>query len=294
MKNLAWLLCRSFIEKRKKSSKELLFSFLPPFEKQIIQNLSPPSHDLTLGYDLQKDIFDSTHFSWLIPFLRSFSEMDACFFLSSLDSSTAQKLKVDLKHSLPLLPLSQTAQKYFKSKMSEFLILQTQDLLPIKALPGSHLNVLLKLSHSDLRFIIELLGLHDLAVELKQIIDNIKLKKIYALFPREKEAFLKMLAHKKEPVMFRRIEISRWNEESETLLPLLFERGLNRFAKALYPESKDLIWYIKHQLDMNDASKFSSLCKNLEHPKAYSFLSNQVLEAVSFLQKIKNNPPISS
>ena len=189
---------------------------------------------------------------------------------------------------MPCVDLSKTAQVFFQQKMADFL-LQTSDVLPLAALPPSSLNVLLELTSEELRFLIELLGLHDLAVELNQIIDNHKLKKIHALFSKEKEAFLKMLAHKKEPIIFKRMEISRWDGKADSLLTSLFQRGLNRLAKALYPEDTDFIWYIKHRMDIETAHMFHSLYKKLENPKAYSFLSKQVLEAFSFLRK--TNPP---
>ena len=234
MKQLGRLVCRTFIEKRKRDSRKELFSFLPPTEKELILNLSAPSHDISLGFDLTGDVLNQTHSSWLIPFLRQFSEKEICLFLSSLNKAKAEELKKSLKCSMPLPPLTDTAQKFFKQKMIDFLLTGAEDLLPLEALAKTSLKPLLDLSCEDLHLTIELLGLHDLAVELKQIIDGTKLKKIYSLFPKEKEVYLKSLAHKKEPVLFKRIEISRWDGKAETLLPLLFQRGLNRLGKALY------------------------------------------------------------
>lgn len=294
MKKIGWLFCRTLIEKKKKESKSLLFSFLPDSEKEIIEHLKPPSESLLSGCEIEKDVLTRVHPSWLIPFLKPFSENELSLFLSSIDKRKAEKIKDSLKVSSPRINLSKTAHQFFNKKMTEFLILQTPDLLPLKALPKSALNELLDLNEVEIQTLVELLGLHDLAVELKQIIDNTKLKKIYSIFPKEKEIFLKMLSSKKEPVTFRRMEITRWDGKAESLLALLFERGLNRLAKALYPENGDLIWYVKHQLDIEHSVHFSSLCKKLEHSKAYSFLSKQVLDALSFLRKINPNPPTSS
>ncbi len=285
MKHLGWLVCRTFIEKRKKESRRALFSFLTPADREKISTLSPPSQDISAGFDLNSELLKWTHPSWFTPLLRSFSEKEICLFLSSLDKAKADLLRKSLKCSMPLVPLTSLAQSFFKEKMAHFLM--TEEVLPLEALPKTALRPLLDLPSEDLRLLIELLGLHDLAVELKQIIDSTQLKKIFSVFPKEKEIFLKSLAHKKEHVLFRRIEISRWDGKAETLLQILFQRGLNRLAKALYPESPYFLWHVKRRIEMEDAEILSSLCKSLEHPRAYSFLSAQVLDAISFIHKIK-------
>lgn len=294
MKQLGRLVCRTFIEKRKRDSRKELFSFLPPKEKELVLSLPAPSHDLSLGFDLTADVLNKTHSSWLVPFLRQFSEKEVCLFLSSLDRTQAEALKKSLKCSMPLISLTDTAQNFFKEKMVRFLLTEAEDLIPIDALSKTSLKPLLDLSFKDLRLSIELLGLHDLAVELKQIIDSTQLKKIYSIFPKEKEVYLKSLAHKKEPVLFKKLEISRWDGKAETLLPLLFQRGLNRLGKALYPENSDFIWYVKHHMEPEDAATLSSLCKPLEHVKAYMYLAEQVLNAISFVKKITIKPQASS
>ncbi|MBX9924391.1 MAG: hypothetical protein K2Y01_09805 [Rhabdochlamydiaceae bacterium] len=292
MKPLSQLVCRTWIEKKKKESKMTLFSFLPPDDKESITHLTPPSQDLTLGFDLGKEVLQQTHESWLLPFLRHFSEKEVCFFLSSLPLSTAQSLKNALKCSRPLVQISATMQFFFQQKMMQYLLNSAPNLLPIKALPKSSLNLLVSLNTKELHLLVEFLGLHDLSVEIKQIIDNTKLKKIHSVLSKEKQLFLKGLTHKKEQVIFKRMELSRWDGEMDRLLSLLFQRGMNRLAKALYPEHSDLVWHIAHRMDMQEAQLLFSLHKSLEHPNAYAFLSKQILEVLSFLQT--HNPKTPS
>lgn len=292
MKKIGWIVCRTFIEKQAKNSKQALFSFLPPIQREKITTLSPPSQDVSLGYDLINTLFEWTHPSWYAPFLRTLSEHDATLFISSLEEKSAEKLQKMLKLSNSRHPLHPPSQDFLKRKLVDSLLHPSVDLLPLEGLPKSNLMQLLSLSSEELRLLIEFLGLHDLAVEMKQIIDNTKLKTIYAALTPPKELFLKMLAHKKEPVVFKRIEIAHWDGKKETLLTLLFQRGLNRLAKALYPEDPSFIWYIKHHMDLEEAHLLSSFHKSLDHANAYNILSRQVLEAITFLQKI--NPRSNS
>ncbi len=286
MKPLSQLLCRTWIEKKKKESKTALFALLPSTDKEAIVRLAPPSQDLTLGFNLAQEVLEEIHESWLLPFLRHFSEKEACLFLSSLPLPMAHTLKNTLKCSRPLVPLTEILQIFFRQKMAQYLLSSHPDLLPIKALPSSSLLILSTLNTQELRLLIEFLGLHDLSVEIKQIIDNTKLKKIHMVLSKEKQFFLKGLTHKKEHVIFRRMELSRWNGEMDRLLSLLFQRGMNRLAKALYPEHADLVWHLAHRLDTQEAQLLYSLHKPLEHPNAYTFLSKQILEALSFLQTL--------
>jgi hypothetical protein len=289
MKQLRWLICKAFVEKQKRESKATLFSFLPANIKELVAHLPTPYLDLSLGYSLENDILLWTHYSWLLPFLRSFSEKEICLFLSTLNQIKAKKIKSTLNLSAPLLDTPASLHPFFKQKMASFLLPKNLDLLPLQALPNSPLNILLDLSSKELHFIIEILGLHDLSIELKKIIDNTKLKKIYSIFPKEKQVYLKSLAHKNEPIVFKPIEIYRWDQKAESLLHIVLQRGLNRLAKAVYPENASFIWYIKHRMNIEEGTIFSSLLKKLEQVKAHSTLAKQVLEAVSFLQKI--NPP---
>jgi hypothetical protein len=291
MTPLSRLVCKSWIEKKKKGSETDLFSFLPLEEREAMLELAPSRQDLQLGFDLNKQILEEIHDSWLLPFLRNFAEKEICFFLSSLPDSKACSLKSALKCSKPPVQLSKTIQYFFRKKMVQYLLNAHSTILPIEALPDSPLYELLFLHTKELQTLIEFLGLHDLSVEIKQIIDNTKLKKIHAVLSKEKQLFLKDLTHKKEHVIFKRMELSRWDGEMDRLLSLLFQRGMNRLAKALYPEHPDFVWHIAHRMDIKDAQLLFSLHRALEHPNAYAFLTKQVLEAIRFLQT--HNPKTS-
>lgn len=286
MKKIGWIICRTWIEKRAKGSKAALISFLPPIQREQITTLTPPSSDVSLGFNLIDTVFKWSHPSWFAPFLRTLSEGDAILFISALEQKSAEFLQTTLKLSSPLHSLSPLCLDFFKKKLVHSILPPALDLIPLEGLPTSNLQQLIALSSHELKLLVEFLGLHDLAIEMKQIIDNTKLKMIYSTLSPSKELYLKMLTHKKEPVVFKRIEISHWDGKKETLLNLLYQRGLNRLAKAVYPEDSSFIWYVKHRMDLEEAHLFSAFLKGLDHANAYNILSRQVLEAITFLQKI--------
>ena len=292
MKALGWMVCRSWIEKKVSHKKEILFSYLSPLLKQKILHMPSPLGDLTLGFDLVQDLISWVHPSWLSPFLRTFSEHDIRFFLASLEAqtNTYQKLKEQLQITGPLPSLSAHARQFFQEKMARALIHPMTDLPPLNALAPRVLPALLTLSMEELRLLPEFLGLHDLAIEMRQIIDNVKIKQIYAFLSHPKQHFLKILLHKRESVVFRPLEISRWDGDRNALLSILFQRGMNRLSKALYSEDPFFVWYIKHRMDAEESQLFTSFYKSLSHPKGHSLLARQVLEVLQFFKTLHLGP----
>ena len=224
------------------------------------------------------------HYSWFAPFLRTLAEQEIKFFLSVFSEDQAKNLKESLLFSGKTLPLASVTKSFLQKKLIEYILKGKEDLLPIEALPSSPLSCLLEFNADKFHLLIEFLGLHDLSIEIKQIIDTIKLKKIHSFLSKEKLFFLQSLSHKKEPIVFKKMELTNWNGEEETLMNLLRKRGMNRLSKALYPENADLIWYITHRMSNEEALLFSALHKKLEQTKAYSLLANQVIELSSFLK----------
>jgi hypothetical protein len=133
--------------------------------------------------------------------------------------------------------------------------------------------------------LIALLSMHDLAVEIRQIIDTAKLKRIYGILTQPQTIFLKTLIYRKEPVVFKKLELNKWDGHTETLASALEQRGINRLAKALYLEDRSLLWYISHRLDTDRGSSMIKLHMPLDHPRAAILLAEQV---ISLIQSIKN------
>ncbi len=287
MGKLAHLVCNAFIEAKDKEAKASFLSFLPKKQADLYSSLYLPSLDLKSGFNLTDHLLQSTHYTWFTPFFRTLVENQIKLFLSALPNETAEKLQETLLIQGKLPEISPLAKSFLQNKLKKILLADKPDLLPIEALPESPLNVLLNIQIKELRLLIEFLGLHDLAIEIKQIIDTVKLKKIQSILSKEKAFFLQLLSHKKESVVFKKMQLSNWDGETDLLIKLLQKRGMNRLAKALFPEDPNLVWYIQHQLSNEESLLFSSLHKKLEQPKAYSLLADQIIEILAFFQKHK-------
>lgn len=285
MDKVAWSVFNAFIHRRDPNKRDALLSLLPEDKRQIAKALSPTEKDpLTSSFD-EHDLIDSVHPSWLSSLIRGAPDGELGLYLAALSPEASLRIQKELLYSKPLLEIPPIAKGYIRQQLFLHLLDAEADFLPASMLPHSPLTSLLDLNPYQLKTIVEFLGLHDLSVDMKQIIDSARLKKIQACLQPEAQNYLAHLASKKEPVLFKKLELSHWDGRSDTLKKVIYQRGMNRLAKALFPEHPMLKWHIARRLSTEDAPVLYSLCKPLEHEKAYALLVHQILEVMPLTQK---------
>lgn len=288
MNTTSWIVCNAFLSRAGSVIKNKLISYLPKEEQELVENLRPSDKDpISRIYDKQL-LLKLFHPTWFTSFLRTLPEIDVGLFLSSLPESVCKPIQSALLYSNDLTPLRNCGKNYLQDALIDTLFQESENIIPLDLLPNSPLNSLLELSHGKIQQLIEYLGIHDLAVEMKQIIDTVKIKKIHACLSEDKMAYLKSLSQKTEPVLFKRMELAKWDGTADALFTVVYHRGLNRLAKALSIEDPSLIWYISRTIPWQECNIFNTLCKPLNHPKAAALLSNQILEILPLIQK--NSP----
>ena len=283
MDNGAAVVCNAFLEKLPSQEHTALLRHLPDEQLHQLSHLKKPIEDPTLGTTPLEDELPRIHYSWLTPFLRSLPEGDIKLFMSCLSQDQIRDLKNALLYSNHLPSPSLLAETFLKKTLFASLKGHTK-LLPFQCLPTSSLNILLEQTTTELRSLINLLSMHDLATEIRQIIDTTKLKQIYAHLSPAQTTFLKTLIHRKEPITFKKMGLSNWDGRIETLATILEQRGINRIAKALFAEDPSLTWYIAHRLDIQRGSTLLKLCSALDHPQAAFLLSEQVATLIQSLK----------
>lgn len=284
---MQWLVCRSFIEAKRKEAKEELFAFLDPKRKKELLALPPPGQDLTLGFDVVRHLLKWTHSSWFAPLLRAMPEHEIPLFLSAFPEDKKQELCDLLLCQKPTTELSPLAKNFLQKKIIQSLLVKKPDLFPIEALPASDLLGLLDLSSKGLHLLVKFLGLFDLSSEMRLIIDKVRTKKIESALSKEELFFLSSLITKQYPSLFKPIGLQSWNGTEQELITLLHKRGMNRLSKALFPENKDFILYITLRMSCEEEALFTSLHKKLEPVKMTSVLVKQIEEVLIFFHKNK-------
>lgn len=223
-----------------------------------------------------EECLSEIHYSWFSPFLRTLPEREIKLFLACLSPAQIRGLKQALLLSNTSPQILPTGRDYLNRTLLRSIA--KQEVVPIDVLPKDPLNQLLQLNYDQLLSLIELISMHDLSLEIRHIIDTTRLKSIYSHLTKAQTNFLKTLLHKKESIAFKKMQLSHWQGDDETLNAMLIQRGINRIAKALYPKHVSLLWYVAHRLDIERGELLLKLCTPLDHPKAALLLEEQVVE----------------
>lgn len=228
-------------------------------------------------------ILQRVHYSWYIPFLKSFSKEECAFLLSFLPNSLSSKLEkyFDLSKSSIILP--ETLSYYFQNLFYEYVLDSEKEILPIEYLPPSELNQLLSLSKNSLIKLIDHLALYDLAVQIPKILDPKTLKNINSFLSLEKKIFLKSKQNYKEPFSFPKMSLEQVKDKEEFDL-ILHKRGLNRFAKALSVQHKSLIWSICHNLDIGRGQTLYKFCQEPSAKEIVKTITSNIMEILNIIK----------
>lgn len=284
MKQTGWVVCKAFLQLHTPEEQAALLRFMPASDQERLKNLPAPFRDPTEGITPFEELLDLVHPSWFAPFLRKLSEIEIRLFLSALSKQQVEVLKGMLLFGNQLLPLKEVAKEYLHQVLID-LLKQGEEILPIECLPSSPLNELLLLSPAKLQEALFLWGLHDLAIEISQIIDAAKVKKIYSSLAPDEKHYLQQLAMHKEPFFLGRTPLSSHEEKSAGLREWIHKRGINRLAKALWGQDASLAWHLEHRLDVSEAHELKKLSSRIEHAKAHEILLHQMGHVISLTLK---------
>ncbi len=273
----ALIACRAFLQKCPKDKRQALLGCL---ESPLPE---APWRDLSQGLTPLRVQLSEVHSSWLALFLRTLPANDIPLFLSPLSEKQIKELKKVLLFTNTLLPLTPLAKRFFEEAWWDHLTKEYKDLLPIDFLPPSPLNSLLTLSSQNFRLLLSLLGMRDVAVEMPQIIETVKLKKIEESLSYEQQKYLKTLRQHKEPVVFSKMGLGKWDGNPATLSASILQRGLNRLAKAIGLENGSLRWHLSRRMDTAQADQLEKFATPVE-TKVQGILTSQVEGLLSHLK----------
>ncbi len=254
------IILKAFLSRCPPEKQSRLEKFLPEAKRLRLSEAPSFPHILAEGKPTAPSLLDLVHWSWFLPTLKTYSQTEQTAFLSALPSSAALNLSKSLQIPYTFMPLTEIARSYFQNLLKRSLVSYKENLLPPEYLPPSPLNELLRLSKKQLIHLVNLLSLHDLAAELRQIVETKILKKIYSFLTEEERKRLKELSSYKEHPALARLSLERWDGQEDSLRVLLHRRGLVRLSLALSAQDPDLIWYLGHQFDIGRGTSLLTLC----------------------------------
>src|ERR1700733_13294566 len=178
MRSSSRVVLKSFLEHCSPAERSSLVNYLAPIEKQVLEKLPKTYGNPLRDTETPEELLRQIHPSWISPFLRTLSEKGIGFFLAALGTPLSTAVGKDLLYAGTIPSVSKPGKEYRQKTLLGYLTAEVEDLLPLSSLPESPLNALLDLKNEFLNLSLDFLGLHDLCVEVKQIIEKTKLSKI--------------------------------------------------------------------------------------------------------------------
>ncbi len=277
MRKASEIVLKAFLSRCPPERKGALENLLPSEERHRLDRIPTPPEPLPDGFN-SDNLLEKVHWSWYLPTLKTYPQEEQKLFLSSLDHHATKNLARALVLSPTAEPVSDVARAFLRHHLISSLREPNNPLLPIDYLPTTPLKPLLALSKREFIRVIDFLALHDLAAELRQIVETKILKKIYSFLSEEERKFLKAVSTQQDPLVPTRIGLDRWDGSEEGLRALLHRRGLARLGVALSGQDPDFVWYICHQLDIGRGNALFKLCAKEPIPGISEGIIRQIEE----------------
>ena len=259
MRSAVEMIFNAFLSRQSAERRARLTRFLSSGEIEKLSQKPSFAQGVTPEDFSNGAMLERVHWSWFLPTLKSYSPTEQELFLAALDDSSARPLMETIPSKISKEPLTAIGRSYLRQMLLDSLIGAHDRLVPADFLPPSKLNRLLELPKKQLTALIDLLSMHDVASEVRQIVETKILKKLYSFLSEAQKKFLKASAAKPEPFSLPKIGLDRWDGSEETLRHALHRRGLGRLGIALSGQDPALVWYVCHQLDIGRGSTLFKL-----------------------------------
>lgn len=276
---------RGLLEKTGPDRKKVLVGYLSDSERKKAEGAFVPVAD-PFSFDFSiEDRIKVIHYSWIAPFVRPFAEADQRSLLSVLAPAQAEKLKLYFKISRGLKKLGFHPKRFLQRLIYDWLISTQKEFVPVEYLPAHPLNAILELKKSSIQHLVDFLGLHDLALELKKMVTAKQIKKIQEALSKPHREYLKKVCKSKEPISFARFNLERWDGDETKLKQILHQRGFNRLSKALFGCHPSLMWHITRRLDTGRTKIMRKFFTDMNNEKAQEALKKQVVSLILLIRE---------
>ncbi len=264
-------------------NEQALLRFFQPEIRETLSEIPHPKNLLLKPILSPSFWVESLHYSWFLPALKNLPPSGQRLFLSLFSREQQKRLCQQLNTTPSLSHLPRFMELFLLERLKRFVL--QGETLSLLELPPSEMNSLLELSKAQLVHLVDLLGIHDLAAALRQVVDRTLLGKIHATLTQEQLNFLHYCL--KQPLKWvpPKLHIAKWSGDKKMLQKILHQRGLVRLAKALSQEHPSLRWYVMHRFDTGRASILMKLFAGKQDPAMIPYFKSQVLHLVRRYQK---------
>lgn len=252
MRQKSLVMLRVLLDRYYADQSTQMIELLPPPLCQEVKELSTEIQDPLSLLQQPSQRIAKIHFSWLalgIKGLAKALQLPAISSLKPLQSNA-------LCHLLGLPSPSFSPISPLKEYLLEMLYREVcpETITPLFCLPHSPLTPLAFYSKIELQRLIDLLGLRDLAQQIRLIVDKKYQKRIVLCLTEEEQQFLDFYIYKEqEKFAPQLLDLKSWDGTKRALRQQIHKRGLIRLGKALSEQDANLLWHIFHTLDTGRA-----------------------------------------
>ena len=219
------------------------------------------------------------HYSWLAEQLGQEPVPLQTLFLASLPEASLDPLKQWFTY--PDVSLSEPVQNFLLLSLISRLF--PKAVLPFPCLPPSPLKSLLGLPKPALVRLIGLLGLYDLALELRQTLDKEAILAIQKLLSPTQKETLDGAMRQQDILPATSYGIAKWGAGKQELSQIAQRQGLARLGKALANEERSLLWHVAHKLDTGRGKLIISYGTQDVSPAISKRLTQQILDLLPLI-----------
>lgn len=273
------LILRVLMNRFHKGASEVLLQGLSDADAEAIAQLQVPATTIDPVISSVAEKLQHTHYSWFIPLFQKMPEGERSYFLAALPSDQAARVAKHLKVESPTFQLTSVAKRYLLSVL--FSRSDVASLVPSEFLQPAELQELLTLSKYQLMRLIDYLGVRDLAEELRNIVDKMKLKQIINSLSPRKQNYLRACLGSKHRNPASRLGLENWDGNKESLSHLLHKRGLVRLAQALSGQQPEFVDSLCQHLDTGRGKIIKKRYLEKEIPRITAILTSQVKKLIS-------------
>ncbi len=262
-----------------------LLKRLPPAKRESYLKFLPESIPYQTGNDDIRDtspsdlslqeLFEKIDDSWYLDKLSTFSKSDLKFFLSLFSPKKREILSEKLGIPPPFYSFSKNFELYSLNILFKELFPNDHP-LPLSYISNTPLFFLCEKGSEKLHKLAFYLGLFDISMELKSVLKGSILKQLQiTLFPDE-ITFCREISEFRHIISLGPLGLAHWNEDSDSLRKIIFERGLYRLSIGLSNSSSDFIWYILHLFNKDVAKRLEKQPKLEIDTKIFEIALNQI------------------
>lgn len=288
MQARGWIILRVLLNRFHQGPVEAMLRCLPQEDAHAILAQEIHSTDAKLALSQPQELINRVHYSWLLPAIKSLPQGLHAPILKLLPKERLGRLQKLLPETLKISPepLSPFVQKFLAQIL--YHSLEPGEVLPVEYLPKTPLTDLVYWTKPRLMELMDLLGIHDLAEEMRHIIDKQRLSLLQPCLTTKKKQFLRLCLHKTEKIATSRIGLDKWDGDCRKLNQLIHQRGLLRLGKALCSQHPDLVWHIAHVLDSGRGEAILNHYSSAAIPGVTPVLVQQVINTINFLNNNKS------